>query len=149
MIDDINFKTSTKLLEFLEKYHEELIAARSTIAGIPEAQYRMLFHLQNSPPMPMSSLGNSLFFTKAYMTKLVDSLAKDGFVERHPDPIDRRVINIHITDAGLKKIQDANSLMLACVMEKLSQISPKDMIDLHSSVEKLLELFNKYNKLHF
>lgn len=83
------------------------------------------------------------------MTKLVDSLAKDGFVERHPDPIDRRVINIHITDAGLKKIQDANSLMLACVMEKLSQISPKDMIDLHSSVEKLLELFNKYNKLHF
>jgi DNA-binding MarR family transcriptional regulator len=34
------------------------------------------------------------------VTAVVNTLVRDGFVERKPDETDRRVVRLHITDAG-------------------------------------------------
>jgi DNA-binding MarR family transcriptional regulator len=34
------------------------------------------------------------------LTAVVNTLVKDGFVERKPDPADRRVVRLYITDSG-------------------------------------------------
>lgn len=146
MSDDIKLKTTGILLELLEVFHEEIIANRSQIVGIQEAQYRLLFHLKKNGPKSMSVLGDSLFFTKAYMTKLVDALTRDGFVERRNDPTDRRMIKIYITDAGLKKMEEGNLSMQKFILGKISGVPNNDIEDFYYSIKRILELFYKYNK---
>jgi DNA-binding MarR family transcriptional regulator len=45
-------------------------------------------------------LANRLGIDKTQMTYVIDALEAGGFVERRPDPTDRRVRQVHPTDAG-------------------------------------------------
>ena len=54
--------------------------------------------------LTMTEISRELAVTQANITGIVDTLEKRGFVERTPDPEDRRVFRIAITKAGAKTI---------------------------------------------
>jgi MarR family transcriptional regulator, organic hydroperoxide resistance regulator len=39
-------------------------------------------------------------------TTVVSTLVKDGYVERRPDPADRRVVRLHVTEKGIQACQE-------------------------------------------
>jgi len=45
--------------------------------------------------------------TSGTMTNRIDRLASRGFVERHPDPADRRGVMVRLTDKGAGVADDA------------------------------------------
>lgn len=57
-----------------------------------------LQHLES--PCPMGALGERLGIDKSYVTAIADSLEQSGLVERRPDPNDRRVRNLVLTERG-------------------------------------------------
>jgi DNA-binding MarR family transcriptional regulator len=69
--------------------------------GVTWAQLRALRTLSRAePPLRMSELAERLRIARRSATSLVDELAERGFVERLPDPADRRVVNVAVTPAG-------------------------------------------------
>ena len=72
------------------------------IFGISLARFDFLAQLYRAGEneLTMSALGQRLMVTGGNITGLTDRLAKDGHVARHPDPSDRRIQRICLTDQG-------------------------------------------------
>ncbi len=54
-----------------------------------------------SDGVPHAQIGSKLMLSKAPVTGVVDRLEKAGLAQRHPDPHDRRVSRVVITQDGL------------------------------------------------
>lgn len=66
--------------------------------------FAVLEALLHKGPLPVNTLGRIVFLTSGSMTTAVDRLEKRGLVQRQPDPEDRRVIRVALTEAGREKI---------------------------------------------
>jgi DNA-binding MarR family transcriptional regulator len=53
------------------------------------------------------ALGDRLQIPRSRMVSIVDELEARGFLERHPNPADRRVREIHLTAAGRNALEQA------------------------------------------
>ena len=76
-------------------------AATAKRMGIEASELAALEHLQAAGPMTLGRLGERLSMSPGALTALVDRLERRGFVERTPNPGDRRSALVHETEAGL------------------------------------------------
>jgi DNA-binding MarR family transcriptional regulator len=79
--------------------------------------------LDAAGPLPMSRLAASLGVSVASATGIVDRMESRGLVERRHSEDDRRVIVVHLTDAGeelFRKVERQRRKHLAGLMERLS-----------------------------
>lgn len=82
-------------------------------AGLSLARTRALKAVVGADRMRMNELSAALGVVPRTVTTLVDSLEKEGLVERAPDPHDRRVTRLRITDAGRNQLQHLIAARLA------------------------------------
>jgi DNA-binding MarR family transcriptional regulator len=79
--------------------------------GITPAQFRLLRTVAHyDAPPRMADLAQRLDVVPRAVTTLVDGLEASGRVRRTPDPTNRRVVRIEITDEGratLRSLRDA------------------------------------------
>lgn len=68
--------------------------------GLSAPRMQVLGHLGRTGAAPLHEIRDCLGSSAANVTKLVDALEADGLVRRRPDPGDRRVIQVEITDEG-------------------------------------------------
>nr|MDT0663277.1 MarR family transcriptional regulator [Micromonospora sp. DSM 115978] len=73
-----------------------LVAARDH--GLSPPQARAVLGM--TAPAPMRDLAEHLACDKSHVTGLVDGLESLGLVARQPDPRDRRIRQLVLTDAG-------------------------------------------------
>ena len=76
-------------------------------------------------------------------TALVDGLVKDGLVERHYTPDDRRVINVSISDAGRETVRSMKSRIRTQMRGLLSHLPESDLQTLCSCGEKISDVIGK------
>lgn len=76
--------------------------ATGAVADVPGGPrgYQVLVAITTEPPSSQLALAHRLGIDKTQMTYVIDGLEAGGFVERRPDPRDRRVRQVHPTDAG-------------------------------------------------
>ncbi len=67
-------------------------------SGMSPAQFIALAHLIALGPLPQAELAARLAVTPASAVRLVDRMERDGWVVRQPDPTDRRVKRVVLTD---------------------------------------------------
>ncbi len=77
-------------------------AATAKRMGLEASELAALEHLQAAGSMTLGQLGQRLSMSPGAVTALVDRLEKKGYVERIPNPKDRRSALVHVTEAGLK-----------------------------------------------
>lgn len=69
--------------------------------GLTTGQFNVLTVLDRAGgPLTMGEVGQAVSVRPANLTGLIDSLVKKGFVQREPNPVDRRSSNVTLTDAG-------------------------------------------------
>ena len=74
-------------------------------------QAEILFLLEAENGQAMSQLSRLLLLDNSTITGLIDRLEKSGFVLRKANPKDRRIFLIHITQLGIKEVNDAKTLI--------------------------------------
>ncbi|WP_033205186.1 MarR family winged helix-turn-helix transcriptional regulator [Patulibacter americanus] len=74
-------------------------AAVADVPGGPRG-YQVLVAITTESPSSQLALAHRLGIDKTQMTYVIDGLEAGGFVERRPDARDRRVRQVHPTDAG-------------------------------------------------
>jgi DNA-binding MarR family transcriptional regulator len=109
----------TRRVHRIQKHH----LARSDL-GITPAQSRLLRTLAHySAPPRMADLAEGLEVVPRAVTTLVDGLEANGKVRRVPDPVNRRVIRIELTDDGrtaLKELREARRSAAAEILAPLT-----------------------------
>ena len=79
--------------------------------------------------------------TSGTMTNRVDRLVARGFVERLPDPRDRRGVLVRLTDAGRATVDSALSALLARERELLAGLDPDEQKQLADLLRSLVVAF--------
>jgi len=67
---------------------------------ITRARWWVLAHLSRHDGMMQSQLADVLEVGKASLGTVIDQLENSGWVERHPDPFDKRVKRVYLTRAA-------------------------------------------------
>lgn len=76
--------------------------------------------------------------TSGTMTNRVDRLAGRGYVERYPDPADRRGVIVRLTREGKTAVDGAFEALLAAEAELLADLPVRDQKKLASLLRTLL-----------
>ncbi|MGW2638473.1 MarR family winged helix-turn-helix transcriptional regulator [Streptomyces sp. NPDC001348] len=92
--------------------------------GITPAQSRLLRTLAHygSPPR-MADLAERLEVVPRAVTTLVDGLEASGRVRRVPDPVNRRVTRIELTEAGRKALDELRGARRSAAREILAPLT--------------------------
>ena len=79
--------------------------------------------------------------TSGTMTNRVDRLAARGYVERHPDPTDRRGVIVRLTPQGMSVVDAALSDLLAHEHQLLAELADAERDELSGLLRRLLRPF--------
>ncbi|MFY9750249.1 MAG: MarR family transcriptional regulator [Methanoregula sp.] len=143
MAEDIRDRAADALLALIPLYYKNVIRHRPSINGIQVAQLHTLGVLMKSRSMPMSEIGNRLYISRPYMTRLANLMIADGLVERRPDPADRRVINLAITEKGKKYLRQSITWYRKDLKENLSGLNDSDIGKLCTALEDAYQILSK------
>ena len=112
--------------------------------GLTTPQFRMIMQLQREDGVTQSRLANILAVGKVSTSGLIDRLEQSGWIERRPDPNDRRSNLIYLTDqahAIEKRMLDTGKSLTKQTLKNLTPTQRTDLIDLLITVkENLLEV---------
>lgn len=68
--------------------------------GLTVPRYYALYHIAGSPGTSPTQLSNLMFCDKSNITRLLQSLEAEGYIERRSHEHDRRVQRLYLTEAG-------------------------------------------------
>jgi DNA-binding MarR family transcriptional regulator len=90
--------------------------------------------------LTMTGIGCHLSIPKPHATILVDKLIKDDLVVRLPDPNDRRVIYIELTEKGRNTLKSLKSIVSEELTNKLVLLTEEQMQILSTASEQVKEM---------
>jgi MarR family transcriptional regulator, 2-MHQ and catechol-resistance regulon repressor len=113
------------------------LAERNTIGDLTYSQFAVLEVLYHLGPMTQGEVSQKVLKSGSNMTTVVDNLERDGLVRRERDAQDRRVIYVHLTEAGSKKIEAVLPGHVAALVEEFSVLTAKEQEALSELCKKL------------
>ncbi len=130
-----------QLLRFTRRVHR--IQKRHLLErglGITPAQSRLLRTLAHydSPPR-MADLAERLEVVPRAVTTLVDGLETSGKVRRVPDPTNRRVIRIELTDDGRGALRELHGARRSAAEEILAPLTDEQRSVLGELLDTLID----------
>ena len=137
--------TATEAYLHLLRTADEVLRKREASlaeAGLSCGRFMVMMQLlnkvENRPqaktPAELADLGG---VTRATMTGLIDTLERDGLVRREPDPIDRRMMSVHLTARGeetLRRVLPKHFRLMAAIMAPLSESERRTLTALLSKL---------------
>ena len=121
----------------------ELIAEPLAEAGLSPARWRLLMTLryQSGPEGgSISEIAGHLEIREPTVTATVDRAARDGLVERHKDPEDRRITRVGLTPAGHETIESLFPRVLGRLLAFSEAVGgPDQMASMARRIEHAVE----------
>ncbi|MFC1539361.1 MarR family winged helix-turn-helix transcriptional regulator [Candidatus Latescibacterota bacterium] len=110
--------------------------------GMTETHFNILMLLKyqsEEGKINQTRLGNMLLIHRSNITGIIDRMEKAGFVKRLPDPEDRRINYIEMTEKGKETLDNADRVYHKRLDEIMSALSESD----NQKIIKLLEIIRK------
>jgi DNA-binding MarR family transcriptional regulator len=126
------------------RYIEQLLQKNFTRFGLNGGEFDVLATLRrNGAPYQLTptALFSSMMLSSGAMTNRLDRLEKTGYIERKPDPNDRRGTLVTLTDQGLELVDLAVAAHIAYEQELLASLTSKEQKLLAELLRKLLLSF--------
>jgi DNA-binding MarR family transcriptional regulator len=135
------FSRLSRLSRHLDLARREAFTAQ----GIESWEFDVLAALRRAGAPYELSPGRLLretLVTSGTMTNRVDRLATRGFVERYPDPEDRRGVLVRLTPEGKDAVDGAFTALLDAERAFLADLTARQQSDLADLLRKLLAPFS-------
>ena len=134
LVDEL-FTTTQRLQAYVN--------SRLRVHGASVARLRALRMLASSPePLRMRDLSDMLGVAPRTTTALIDSLERDGLVERVRHPVDRRAFLLSLTPLGLTRHAEAEEVdrqALAAATGGLDQAERDRLRELLAQIRRAVE----------
>ena len=113
------------------------LAERATIDDLTPSQFAVLEALYHLGSMTQGEVSAKVLKSVSNITTVIDNLERDGFVRRERDAQDRRVIHVHLTEAGKAKVEVVFPRHVAALVDEFGVLSESELETLGSLCRKL------------
>ena len=113
------------------------LAERNSIGELTYSQFAVLEALYHIGPMTAGEVSQKILKSGSNLTLVIDNLERDGLVRRERDARDRRVIHVHLTEAGKGKVQAVLPGHVAALVDEFQVLSAKEQELLGELCKKL------------
>jgi MarR family transcriptional regulator, transcriptional regulator for hemolysin len=133
---DLNFMFTLGELFRLIRVYADKEAARY---GITRAQWAVLAKVERSEGMKQTELAEQMEVQPITLTRLIDKLCDNGWIERRGDENDRRVNRLYLRKAARPLLAKLASLRSELTATALEGINPADAHRLLAQLESIKE----------
>lgn len=129
------------LLHEVTRLMRRNLGRRMSDLGLTQAQWRALAYLRRCEGLHQNALADALEVRPITLTRLIDRLQAAGWVERRPDPADRRASRLYLTEAAqpiLAEMDIRATQTRTEVMAGLSAAERKQLLELLSKTKQNL-----------
>lgn len=112
-------------------------------AGLNSLEWRVLATLSDSEPLPVGQLAHEVLAQQPTVTKTLDRLVAQGWVERRTDAADARRARVALTPAGQQHVAP---LLLAARLheaQRLHDLGADDMDRMREALRALVAHFDE------
>ncbi len=119
---------------------------QSSIDGLTRSEYELLVMLvmsfgDDKKAFTVTEISNLLQVTPAGVTHLINPLEEAGYIERLPDPHDRRIVRIGLTDKGTQTAESLISEVQENLIGLVNHLGEEDSKTLIRLMSKSIEFF--------
>ena len=133
---DMNFLFSLGELQRLVRAYADKQAARY---GITRAQWAVLAKVERSEGMKQTELAELMEMQPITLTRLIDKLCDNGWIERRSDDSDRRVNRLYLRKAARPLLGKLSGLRSEITATALEGIDPSDAQRFLAQLETIKE----------
>jgi MarR family 2-MHQ and catechol resistance regulon transcriptional repressor len=113
------------------------LTERNTIGDLTYSQFAVLEALYHLGSLTQGEISAKVLKSGSNMTMVIDNLERDGLVRRERDAHDRRLIHVHLTEAGSNKVEAVLPGHVAALVEEFSVLSASEQETLGALCKKL------------
>jgi DNA-binding MarR family transcriptional regulator len=113
--------------------------ARLSAKGLSGASWRVLAYVYREDGLTQTKLADLLEVSRPAIGQMIDRLEVGGFVERRPDPADRRSWGVHLSPQAHAKVEELMRASRAIETECFATLSEKDFAILVDLVDGFRE----------
>ena len=97
----------------------------------------------HTEPVSMGELSHALEVPLSTATRIMDWLVKNGYAERLPDPDDRRIVRVALTQSGKEMYQTINEFFIERMERIMREFTPQERHDLLSLLSRVVDAIEK------
>ena len=113
------------------------LAERNTIGDLTFSQFAVLEALYHLGPLSQGDISAKILKSGSNITTVIDNLERDRLVRRERDAKDRRVVHVHLTEAGSRKIENVFPAHVAALVDEFRVLSAQEQEMLGELCKKL------------
>lgn len=142
-LNQLNSKNFREQIRILERKLGLLNKQDTCYAEVSLAQCHALVEIGRAKSISLKELSNILGLDISTMSRTVDNLVKKDFVLRSPSKVDRRSIDIELTEKGLLTFEEIENKMANQFKKVFEKISCEDQLTALNGLNIIIEAFNK------
>jgi DNA-binding MarR family transcriptional regulator len=104
---------------------------------LSNARFEMLHAVFHGGAKPMKAIAEVLGVTARSVTDMADALVAEGYLARTPDPADRRVVLLALTDSGTLALVTERRKRIAEAAVRFERLSPTQRAQLAGILDAL------------
>ena len=111
--------------------------------GVTMSQCSTILGIGKKGTMTMNALSEWMSLATSTMTRIVDNLVRDGYIEREQDPQDRRVVQVSLTEKGAQLFQAIKEIYREYHRKIVENIPAGELHRVVESLTMLIEAIRK------
>ena len=142
--DDIALGAMGESLGFLLRL-SQLESFRDFYAGLGDmgvrpGEFSVLMLVAGNPGIRQGILARKLMIKRAHMTKMIQAMESEGLIDRRVPEDDRRSIELRLTAAGRKRVDDMRAPFEEHEARNLTRLTPTELTEAKRLLKKYLGL---------
>ncbi|WP_120495473.1 MarR family winged helix-turn-helix transcriptional regulator [Kiloniella sp. EL199] len=154
MTDENSIKPDSEILDlkdffpykvrvFYRSVSQSIAEVYTKSKGLTVYQWRVMVVLGNSQPLSASEVVDYSSLDKVQVSRAIKGLLEREFIERHVDEIDKRKVNLLLTEKGNDTLQELIPLVLKREQEILDGLSETEKETLEKLMARVLKNADK------
>jgi len=111
--------------------------------GVTLSQCHTLDLLSKRGKLTMNELSRQMGLAKSTMTRIVNNMVREGWIEQVNDPKDRRLVNVHLTQRGRRMAERLGLSSQEYVQRILRHIPSEKMPQVLESLQWIVKSIGK------
>lgn len=142
-LNDITFYTIDKAIRTYRVYAQKKLKENGFTITID--QWLIIKSILENPGISQLELGEKVFKDNASVTRIIDLLAKAGYLNKEAHPNDGRKSNLIVTTKGKQVIEDVYEIVLQNRKVALNGVTMEDLATLNTVLKTIITNCNTKN----
>lgn len=125
------------LLQLLARQFDLLLKHCSCRMNINTVECTILYELRAGKQMTLNELSQKIHMDKSTASRNIQKLVKRDLVQRYPDPIDRRFVQLSLTEQGIKLEQEITDTLMHYIGPSFKELNEERLKHLYEDLVNL------------